>query len=181
MTRRTKVIIIIISLTIFIGILIFAGIKNISKNKNEENSTHSGISQDGREIASTESEEEKKQRIETKRSKIQDKTKASYRQLETSDEYNIPYNGIILEDTKNLGDSILTQFKEKDPIYNLNGGISSIRVEEYEDNTDWYKCELTMINNMIYTVYIKKDHSNGWMIQRQRPGYDPIPDVPEQS
>ena len=62
-----------------------------------------------------------------------------------------------------------------------NGGISSIRVEEYDDNTDWYKCELTMINNMIYTVYIKKDHSNGWMIQRQRPGYDPIPDVPEQS
>ena len=171
MTRRTKVIIIIISLTIFIGILIFAGIRNISKNTTEEYSTHYGVNQDGREVA-TESEEEKKQRIETKRSKIQDKTKAYYRQLETSDKYNIPYNGIILEDTENLGDSILDFLKNKEGTYSFCNGISSVEVRESELYSEWYECTFTMMNNFTYHVYIQKDHSNGWIMQRNAPGTD---------
>ena len=83
MRHRTKVIIIIISSLICLGVIIFAGIKNISKRESSTES-YTGVDQSGRDIHE---EEEKEKKLEEKRSKIQDKTKANYRQLETNDEY----------------------------------------------------------------------------------------------
>lgn len=166
MRRRTKVIIIIISSLICLGVIIFAGIKNISKRESSTES-YTGVDQSGRDIHE---EEEKEKKLEEKRSKIQDKTKANYRQLETNDEYNIPYNGVKLEDTEGLGDAIIDLVKNKEGLWNMNNGISSIEFQYSQEYSNWYDCVMTTNRGATYKLYICKDHSNGWQIKREPPG-----------